>query len=92
MLLEPNMPLLYKYFARFIAFIHVCIILINVVAIPCIIYFEPFWIWMPIITVMVSPVLGGTYCMFNRIENHYRIKAGLWPIQDRMTHLFGKEL
>jgi hypothetical protein len=43
---------------------------------------------MPIITCLVSPVLGGTYCMFNRLENFFRIKADMPLIRDRLEALF----
>jgi hypothetical protein len=60
----------------------------NVAAIPFLIINEPFWIWMPVITVLVSPLITGTYCMFNRLENFYRGKAGMPYIKDRLDELF----
>jgi hypothetical protein len=53
------------------------------VAIPLLIVYEPFWIWMPMITFLASPYIGGSFCIFNRIENHFRRKAVLPPIEDR---------
>jgi hypothetical protein len=48
-----------------------------------VILMEPFYIWMPIITMLVSPLVGGAYCLFNRLENHFRRKALLPLINDR---------
>ena len=62
--------------------------LMNMLSLPLLIYFEPFWIWMPLITILVSPLLGGSYCMFNQLENVYRKKAGLSEIEDRLVDLF----
>jgi hypothetical protein len=54
----------------------------NTLAIPALVYYQPWYIWMPLITMLVSPVLGGTWCIFNQLEDHYRNKAGL-PAKDR---------
>lgn len=75
--------LINKYISYAIGVIHMGIILLNVLSIPLVLIHEPFYIWMPIITVLVSPVIGGTYCIFNRIENHFRVLGGLEPINDR---------
>jgi hypothetical protein len=62
----------------------------NFVAIPLLIKYEPFYIWMPLITFLVSPLVGGTYCMLNRLENHFRALAGMRLIEDRIAELFKK--
>lgn len=74
-----------KFIAYTIGTIHIIITLVNLVSVPCLLLYTPFYIWMPIITMLVSPVVGGTYCMFNRMENFYRLKAGLPPIHDRWS-------
>ena len=76
--------MLYKVAAYIIATLHLTIMALNLLSIPFMIVAAPFYIWMPIITLMVSPLLGGTYCVFNRLENFYRIKADLPLIQDRL--------
>lgn len=72
-----------KIMVYIISIIHLLMIFLNLIAIPFLIIYEPFYIWMPIITLLVSPVIGSTYCMFNRLENYFRIKAGMDIIQDR---------
>lgn len=64
------------------------IITLNLISIPFVVAYEPFYIWMPIITFLVSPLIGGNYCMFNRLENFFRFKAGMPLIEDRMGALF----
>lgn len=81
----------YYYLAKFVAAVHMIIIGLNTLAIPFLIWKEPFWIWMPLITMLVSPVLGGSFCMFNRLENHYRYKAGMRPIADRFEEFLRRD-
>lgn len=80
--------MVYNIAARLVSITHLFIIGLNVAAIPFVICREPFYIWMPVITMLVSPLVGGTYCMFNRLENFFRVKAGLPTIEDRMDALF----
>lgn len=79
---------MYRFLAYFVATVHLIMILLNLLAVPFLIVYEPFYIWMPIITFLVSPLIGGTYCMFNRLENYYRQKAGMKLITDRVGALF----
>ncbi len=67
----------YCFLVRVITIVHLGVYLVNTISIPFIMYKTPFYIWMPMLTMMVSPVLGGTYCMFNRLENYVRVKAGM---------------
>lgn len=78
----------YYYVVKFIAGVHLIVIFGNLVAIPCLIYYQPFYIWLPIITFLVNPMVGGSYCMMNRLENHYRSKADMPLITDRLAELF----
>lgn len=73
----------YRSLVRFIAVVHTLVMVMNTVAIPLLIIYEPFWIWMPIITFLVNPMVGGSYCFMNRLENLYREKAGMPLINDR---------
>lgn len=81
----------YYFMAKFVAGVHLIIIGMNTLAIPFLIWKEPFWIWMPMLTMLSSPLLGGAYCLFNRLENYYRYKAGMRPIEDRFTELLRRD-
>tara|TARA_R100001143_G_scaffold61233_1_gene61668 strand:- start:918 stop:1202 length:285 start_codon:yes stop_codon:yes gene_type:complete len=80
-----NTQLSCRYIAHAIAALHLIVYVLNIVSIPLVIIYEPFYIWMPFITFFVSPLLGGVYCMFNRLENVYRQKAGMPLIEDRFA-------
>ena len=82
---------LYSCIARIVAVVHLLIITLNLLSVPFVVAYEPFYIWMPIITFLVSPMIGGTFCMFNRLENHFRAKAGMRLITDRVAELFRRE-
>ena len=79
----------YRLAAHITAITHLLIISLNLLSIPFVVAYEPFYIWMPIITFLVSPLVGGSYCMFNRLENYFRYRAGMDLIYDRLGHLFG---
>lgn len=79
--------LIYRICAHITAIVHLLIIVLNLLSVPFVIAYEPFYIWMPIITFLVSPLVGGPYCMFNRVENEFRSKAGMPLIHDRLGHL-----
>lgn len=70
---------LYYLAAKVICGIHAVLILMNTLAIPFAMYYQPWYIWVPIVTVLVSPLLGHHYCIFNQLEDHYRVQAGLEP-------------
>lgn len=72
----------------FVAFIHTIIIIINYISLPLLLINEPFWIWMPMLTFFVMPSLGGKNCIFNRLENFYREKAGMPKIVDRTNEIW----
>lgn len=82
--------MIYRLAAHFVAVTHLLIIALNLISVPLVIAFEPFYIWMPLITFLVSPLVGGAYCMFNRLENHCRSKADMPLIHDRIGALFTK--
>lgn len=68
---------------RVISITHIAIIILNLASVPFLIWKQPFYIWMPLITLLVSPLIGGQYCMFNKLENYYREKANMPLINDR---------
>ena len=80
----------YRFCVKLVSTVHLILIFGNLLAVPFLVTQTPFYIWMPMITMLVSPVLGGAYCSFNRLENHFRRKAGMPEIHDRMaTLLYG---
>ena len=79
--------LLFSTLARFIGFIHWIIVIMNFAAIPCLMVYTEWYIWMPMLTVLVSPFLGSSYCLFSRIENIMRIKACMPLTDDKMNTL-----
>ena len=79
---------MWKLVAHLVAILHLIIIGMNLISVPFLIAYTPFYIWMPLITFLVSPLIGGSYCMFNRIENYFREKAGMHLIVDRVGELF----
>lgn len=81
----------YKIIVRTIAIIHLVMIGVNCISVPLILLNEPFYISVPLITLLFSPLIGGTYCMFNNLENHFRRKANMPEINDR-TEAFMKEV
>lgn len=86
--MERLWELRYYLLVKFIGTIHLVLIFANLISIPLLIVYTPFYIWVPIITMMNSPVVGGTYCSFNRLENHFRRKVGMRQITDRFEELF----
>jgi hypothetical protein len=47
----------------------------------------PIYIWLPIISILGSPLLGGSNCYLNRLENKFRMKALMPLIDDRFEDL-----
>lgn len=72
----------------FVATVHTMLIFLNFISIPLLVTNEPFWIWTPLLTFLASPLLGGQFCIFNRIENFYREKAGMPKIVDRVNEIW----
>jgi len=82
------MQLGYIFLVKLIAVIHLVLIGLNTAAIPVVIYMEPWYIWAPIVTMLSSPLMGGTNCIFNNIENYFRVKADMPEIEDRISEAF----
>jgi len=60
------------------------------VAIPLLIIKQPWYIWMPMIIMLVNPVHGGYYCIFNQLENYFREKAKMpFFIDHTLTWFYG---
>ena len=79
---------LYGLVARIISLIHILLIVGNLISVPFLVLYTPFYICIPLITMLVSPVLGGSYCLFNRLENYFRYKAGRPQITCRVNSLY----
>lgn len=69
-----------KIKAYLIWYVHVLVILINTICIPLLAIYQPFYVSVPLITLICSPLVGGTYCLLYMFENYYRQKAGM-PIR-----------
>lgn len=66
-----------KVLVLIIGFVHWVLICANTLCIPFLIYMEPWYISAPLITVICSPLVGGTYCVLYNLEDYYRRKAGM---------------
>lgn len=53
----------------------------NLVALSYIVAYYPWYIALPMLTILGNPVVGGIQCAFNNLENTYRHKLG-WKIID----------
>ena len=76
-----------KILVKLVSIIHTVFLTANCISIPCLIILEPFYIWMPMITMLGSPLIGGSYCLFNQLENYYRQKANMPVIKDRSIEI-----
>ncbi len=81
----------YYLLVKAIAAVHLVWIAVNLAAVPAMIVLAPWYIWAPLITFLVSPHVGGVYCMMNRLENHFREKANMPLIKDRVSAFLGME-
>lgn len=73
----------YILMVNLIASIHLALIFGNLLSIALLIAYEPIYIWLPLITLLVSPIIGGSHCWLNRLENIYRMKVCMPLITDR---------
>jgi hypothetical protein len=78
---------LYRLCVYSVAVTHVVLIGTNLVAMPFIIWYTSWYIGIPLVTLLASPLLGGTNCIFNRLENYFRGKADMPLIYDRMDFI-----
>lgn len=60
--------------------LHVTIKWVNVYACIMILITFPWYIGCLIITLMLSPFVGGDRCILNHVENYCRIRAGREPL------------
>ena len=73
--------------AKIISIFHIAIIIGNTIAIPMLMLYQPFYIWLPIVTYLCSPMIGGVYCPLNRMENHFRRLSGQEQFTDKMEDI-----
>lgn len=78
----------YKFISRVIGTIHLILYALNIASVVMLIVKTPWYVYIPMLTLLSSPLLGGIYCIFNQLENHFRAKAGLPLIHDRFSDLF----
>jgi len=63
-------------------FTHWGLYLGNLVALSYVIAYQPWYIALPMLTVLGNPIIGGIQCAYNNLENVYRSKLG-WKIVDQ---------
>jgi hypothetical protein len=51
----------------------------NIIGIIFIVIYEPWYLVLPLLTILYNPVIGDIYCAYNNIENRYRSALG-WPL------------
>ena len=81
----------YKCIAKLIAVSHLLLILGNLACIVFLVGHQPIYIWLPLLSLMASPIMGGTHCYLNTLENIYREKAGLPKIVHRLQAFLSGE-
>ena len=58
---------------------HWSLYLINCIAGIWLIIYEPWYVAVPLITILANPLMGGQYCVLNNVENMFRQQLG-WPL------------
>lgn len=66
---------------------HWIVVLINTFAAFWILATFPWFVGFLIITLLLSPFVGGDRCILNHIENYCRVKGGLEPKSFERTWL-----
>jgi hypothetical protein len=51
----------------------------NLLALGFICLYEPWYIALPLVTIISNPVIGGIHCGYNNLENRYRSRLN-WPL------------
>ena len=62
-----------KILGNVINYIHYVILAINAIAVPAVIIHEPFYIWVPITTLLISPLLSP-HCIVGKLVDHFKDK------------------
>ncbi len=70
-----------KLLLFFVRVIHEALIWGNFIAIPLLILLQPWYIWLPIVSCIASPLLDGVNCRMVRLENKLRKKIKLEQIK-----------
>lgn len=65
----------YLFLARIVNAAHRLIVMINIISLVFIVSYAPWYFWLPILTVMLSPLVEGTYCFINVLEDKLLEKA-----------------
>lgn len=73
----------YIFIVNLVSSVHLALIFGNLLSIVLLIAYEPIYVWLPLITLLVSPVIGGSHCWLNRLENMYRMRVCMPLITDR---------
>lgn len=75
--MTTNFWILLSYIVRCV---HWVVISANTLALFIVPFTLPWYLWIPLWTLLLSPVLGEDRCILNQLENKCRIKGGLEPI------------
>lgn len=73
----------FVFMVNLVSVLHLLLLIVNTVSVAFLIAYMPFYVWVPLISLLASPIMGGHYCFLNRLENLYRGKAGMPFIVDR---------
>lgn len=65
------------WFSVFIT--HLGLYIGNILALFYIVAYEPWYMALPLITLIGNPIIGGIHCAYNNVENFYRGQLG-WPL------------
>lgn len=87
----------WKYYGLCVGFIlvvigHAVIILLNTLAPFFLAFRTPWYVSVPLITALFSPVIGASYCALNQLENYFRERLGLRQIEGYVTTFYVNEL
>ena len=69
------MAYLFLFLAKLTKILHICISIINIISVPLLIINMPIYVWLPIITILFSPLLTGSHCVLNRAEDYFKAKS-----------------
>jgi membrane protein insertase Oxa1/YidC/SpoIIIJ len=89
---EPEPPkIVDKSMFGFIIASHFSVVTCNLIAAVVIAFYQPWYVALPIITLIVNLMFSPISCPLTRLENHYRRRMGKTPIAHFVGHyIFGK--
>ncbi len=73
-------------FFYFIVIFHLVAIFINIISIPILLFTQPVWLSIPIITFLLNLLYNPSRCIITDCENKLRVKLGKKPIGQFFGH------